>query len=109
MTAAQSCAMGDDKTPRAAWYSSINSLMRWASALVWPWLASGSLPPEDSIRMSDQRIPVAIFTDATCEIEMLSSLRLNRRLFTRLTRSGLTTMRVGNHRFPAVKRLAVKV
>jgi hypothetical protein len=40
---------------------------------------------------------------------MLSSLRLNRRLFTRLTRSGLTTMRVGNHRFPAVKRLALKV
>jgi hypothetical protein len=59
--------------------------------------------------MSDQRIPVAIFTDATWEIEMLSSLRLNRRLFTRLTRSGLTTMRVGNHRFPAVKRLALKV
>src|ERR1700675_358194 len=59
--------------------------------------------------MSDQKIPVEIFTDATWEIEMLSSLRLNRRLFTRLTRSGLTTMRVGNHRFPLVQRLALKV
>ena len=67
------------------------------------------MPPLDSIRMSDQRIPVEIFTDATWEIEMLSSLRLNRRRFTRLTRSGLTTMRVGNHRFPAVNRLALKV
>ncbi len=58
--------------------------------------------------MSDQRIPVEIFTEATWEIEMLSSLLPNRRRFTRLTRSGLTTMRVGNHRFPLVQRLAVK-
>ena len=69
----------------------------------------GSVPPVDSIRMSDQRIPVEIFTEATWEIEMLSSLLPNRRLFTRLTRSGLTTMRVGNHRFPLVQRLALKV
>ena len=48
--------------------------------------------------MSDQKIPVEIFTEATCEIEMLSSLLPNRRLLTRLTRSGLTTMRVGNHK-----------
>jgi len=54
-------------------------------------------------------IPVEIFTEATWEIEMLSSLLPNRRLFTRLTRSGLTTMRVGNHKFPLVQRLAVKV
>src|SRR5258708_12143944 len=59
--------------------------------------------------MSDQRTPVEIFTEATWEIEMLSSLLPNRRRFTRLTRSGLTTMRVGNHRFPLVQRLAVKV
>ena len=37
--------------------------------------------------MSDQKTPVEIFTDATCEIEMLSSLLPNRRLFTRLTRN----------------------
>src|SRR3989442_15472609 len=59
--------------------------------------------------MSDQKTPVEILTDATWEIEMLSSLLPNRRRFTRLTRSGLTTMRVGNHRFPLVQRLAVKV
>src|SRR5208282_30229 len=59
--------------------------------------------------MSDQKIPVEIFTEATWEIEMLSSLLPNRRRFTRLTRSGLTTMRVGNHKFPLVQRLAVKV
>src|SRR5208282_1500663 len=59
--------------------------------------------------MSDQTTPVEIFTEATWEVEMLSSLLPNRRFFTRLTRSGLTTMRVGNHRFPLVQRLAVKV
>src|SRR2546426_4322437 len=59
--------------------------------------------------MSDQKTPVEILTDATWEIEMLSSLLPNKRLFTRLTRSGLTTMRVGNHRFPLVQRLALKV
>ena len=59
--------------------------------------------------MSDQQIPVEIFTDATCRIAMLSSLLPNRRRFTRLTRSGLTTIRVGNHRFPRVQRLALKV
>ena len=59
--------------------------------------------------MSDQKTPVEIFTDATWEIEMLSSLLPNKRLLTRLTRSGLTTMRVGNHRFPLVQRLALKV
>src|ERR1035441_9528058 len=59
--------------------------------------------------MSDQTIPVEIFTEATWPIEMLSSLLPNRRRFTRLTRSGPTTMRVGNHRFPFVQRLAVKV
>src|ERR1700704_2616647 len=69
----------------------------------------GSVPPLDSITMSDQKTPVEIFTDATWEIEMLSSLLPNKRLFTRLTRSGPTTIRVGNHRFPLVQRLAVKV
>src|SRR5258706_8698083 len=69
----------------------------------------GSVPPLDSITMSDQKTPVEIFTDATCEIEILSSLLPNNRLFTRLTRSGPTTTHVGNHRFPLVQRLAVKV
>ena len=69
----------------------------------------GSVPPVDSIRISDHTIPVEIFTEATCEIEMLSSLLPNKRRFTRLTRSGPTTIRVGNQRFPFVQRLAVKV
>src|ERR1035437_6704044 len=59
--------------------------------------------------MSDHKIPVEIFTDATWEVEMLSSLLPNRRLFTRLTRSGLTTMRVGNQKVPLVQRLARKL
>ncbi len=83
--------------------------MRNASALRWPWLIIGSVPPVDSITMSDQKIPVEIFTEATWEIEMLSSLLPNKRFFTRLTRSGPTSMRVGNHRFPRVQRLALKV
>jgi|SRR5580658_8572837 hypothetical protein len=69
----------------------------------------GSVPPVDSITMSDQRIPVEIFTEATCEIEILSSLLPNRRRLTRLTRSVFTTMRVGKKRFPLVQRLALKV
>ncbi len=83
--------------------------MRNASALRWPWLIIGSVPPVDSITMSDQKIPIEIFTEATWEIEMLSSLLPNKRFFTRLTRSGPTSMRVGNHRFPRVQRLALKV
>ncbi len=59
--------------------------------------------------MSDQSTPVEIFTEATCEIEMLSSLLPNKRRFTRLTRSELTTMRVGKNRFPLVQRLALNV
>ena len=80
--------------------------MRTASALRWPWLVIGSMPPVDSMRMSDQKIPVEILTDATWPIEMLSSLLPNRRRFTRLTRNGLTTIRVGNQKFPLVQRLA---
>src|SRR5580698_461749 len=69
----------------------------------------GSVPPVDSITMSDQKIPVEIFTEATCEIEILSSLLPNRRRLTRLTRSAFTTMRVGKNRLPLVHRLALKV
>ena len=69
----------------------------------------GSVPPVDSITMSDHTIPVEIFTDATCEIEMLSSLRLNILLFTRLTRNEFMTIRVGKKKFPLVQRLALKL
>jgi hypothetical protein len=40
---------------------------------------------------------------------MLSSLLPTRRLFTRLTRNALTTIRVGNQKLPRVQRLAVKI
>src|SRR5215468_8223968 len=80
--------------------------MRIASALRWPWLVIGSVPPVDSIRMSDQKMPVEILTDATWEIEMLSSVLLNQCRFKRLTRREFTTIRVGNRKLPFVHRLA---
>src|SRR6185437_1820240 len=80
---------------RRAWNISISSRMRTASFLRWPWLVIGSAPPVESMRMSDQSTPVVICTDATCEIAILSSVLLNRCGFTRLTCSGVTTMRVG--------------
>src|SRR5713101_5838130 len=83
--------------------------MRSASRLLWPWLVIGSPPPVESILISDQMIPVWICTEATCEIAILSSVLLNHRGFTRLTCSGLTTMRVGKIRFPRVQRLAANV
>src|SRR6266700_5990493 len=46
----------------ADWYSSMICLMRWASLLRWPWLASGSAPPVDSISISDQNMPVLMWT-----------------------------------------------
>src|SRR5215470_4002208 len=83
--------------------------MRMASALRWPWLVMGSAPPVESMRISDQMMPVRICTDATCEMAMLSSVVPNSRGFTRLTCNGLTTMRVGKSRLPRVQRLALKV
>jgi hypothetical protein len=69
----------------------------------------GSAPPVESIRISDQIIPVLISTDATWEIAMLSSVAPNIRDFTRLTCSGVTTIRVGKMWLPRVQRLAEKV
>src|SRR5882757_10557268 len=68
----------------------------------------GSVPPVDSIRISDQNTPVEIWTEATFDMAMVSSLLPNQRDFTRLTRKGLTTRRVGKIKLPWVKRLAVK-
>lgn len=83
--------------------------MRWASALVWPWLVTGSVPLEDSMRMSAKTMPVEMWTEATLEMAMLSSLLPNQRDFTRLTRCELTTSLVGKRKLPLVQRLAVKV
>jgi len=41
----------------AAWNCSTRSRMRTASALRWPWLVIGSVPPVESMRISDQIIP----------------------------------------------------
>src|SRR5882724_10598123 len=83
--------------------------MRSASALRWPWLVIGAVPPEESMRISDQITPVEICTEATLPRAMLSSLLPNRRDLTRLTCCGVTMMRTGKNRLPLVQRLAVKV
>jgi len=83
--------------------------MRLASALRCPWLVIGSLPPVDSITISDQNTPVEMCTDATFEIGMLSSLLPNNFDLVRMTRCGLTTSLVGKKKFPWVHREAVKV
>src|SRR5579872_1793525 len=93
----------------AAWYDSTKSRMRCASALRCPWLVIGSVPPVDSIRISDQIIPLDMRTDATCAMAMLSSLLPTKRGFTLLTCNAFTTIRVGKRKFPLVQRLATKV
>src|ERR1700749_4003959 len=77
-----------------------------ASALLWPGLRIGLLPPLESMRISDQNIPVAICTEATFEIGILSSELPKSRGLMRNTRSGPTSMRVGKKKLPWVKRLA---
>ena len=65
------------------------------------------LPPVESIRMSDQSIPVLINTEATLVMGMLSSELPKNLGLIRKTRSGLTSMRVGNRKLPRVQRLAL--
>ncbi len=60
----------------------------------------GSVPPVDSMRISAHSTPVEICTDATFETGMLSSFLPNQRDFTRLTRIGLTMIRVGKMKLP---------
>src|SRR3984893_8519183 len=69
----------------------------------------GSVSPVDSITISAQKTPVEMWTEAIFEMAMLSSLLPNIRDFTRLTRCGLTTRRVGKKKLPCVQRLAEKV
>src|SRR5207302_10416821 len=79
-----------------------------ASALLWPWLRIGLLPPVESMRMSDQSIPVLINTEATLVMGMLSSELPKNLGLIRNTRSGLTSIRMGKSRLPRVQRLALK-
>ena len=67
----------------------------------------GSVPLKDSMRMSAKTMPVEMWTEATLEMAMLSSLLPNQRDFTRLTRCELITSRVGKRKLPLVQRLAV--
>src|ERR1051326_7643347 len=78
-----------------------------ASALLWPWLRMGLLPPVESIRMSDQSIPVLINTEATLVMGMLSSELPKNLGLIRRTRSGPTSIHVGKRRLPRVQRLAL--
>ena len=52
--------------------------------------------------------PVRILTDATWEIETLSSFEPMKRGLMRDTRCGVTSILSGNKKFPAVQRLALK-
>src|ERR1700753_1402769 len=79
-----------------------------ASRLLWPWLRIGLLAPLESIRMFDQKTPVAICTDATLEMGILSSDRPKNLGLMRNTRSGPTSICVGKKKLPCVKRLALK-
>src|ERR1700681_1596122 len=83
--------------------------MRCASALRWPWLVMGSVPPGDLMTISDQKTPVVMWTDAIFNIAMVSSLLPSKRDLTRATRCGLIARRVGKKKLPCVQRLAVKV
>ena len=83
--------------------------MRCASFFRCPWLVMGSVPPVDSITISDQTTPVLMCTDAIFDIAMLSSLLPNQRDLTRDTRCGLITSFVGNKKFPCVHRDALNV
>lgn len=58
--------------------------------------------------MVAQMSPVRMLTEATWEIEMLSSLEPMRCGLMRDTRWGVTSIRNGNQKFPAVQRLALK-
>src|ERR1019366_8863128 len=69
----------------------------------------GSVPPVDSMRISDHSTPVEMCTEAIFEMAMLSSLLPNHRPFKRLTRRGLTISVVGKRKLPLVQRLAEKV
>jgi hypothetical protein len=67
----------------------------------------GLLPPVESMRMSDQSMPVLINTEATLVMGMLSSELPKNLGLIRNTRSGPTSMRVGKSRLPRVQRLAL--
>src|ERR1700687_936119 len=69
----------------------------------------GSVPPVDSMTISDQNTPVEIWTDAIFDMAILSSLLPNIRDLTRLTRCGLMASLVGKKKLPWVHRDAVKV
>src|SRR5579859_5494812 len=80
-----------------------------ASLLLWPWLRMGLLPPVESMRMSDQKTPVLICTDATLLMGILSSALPKNRGLVRSTRSGPTSIRVGKRKLPRVQRLALNI
>jgi uncharacterized membrane protein YjfL (UPF0719 family) len=59
--------------------------------------------------MSDQMIPVLTWTDATLVMLMLISSLLNHERLRRMTAWSVTSMTVGNRKFPRVHRLALNV
>jgi hypothetical protein len=95
--------------PASELCASTNSRIRRASAFRWPWLFIGSLPPDDSIRMSAQIKPVVICTEATFGNTMLISSTRNHDRFRRKIALSVTSITVGNNRLPCVHRLALKI
>ena len=65
-----------------------------------------SLPPEDSIKISDHRMPVLMWTEATLWMLMLISSTLNQERLRRITAFSVTSMRVAKSKLPFVHRLA---
>ena len=59
--------------------------------------------------MSDHRMPVLMWTDATLVMLMLISSRLNQERLCRMTALSVTSITVGNRKFPRVHRLALNV
>ncbi len=69
----------------------------------------GSVPPVDSITISDQIIPVEIFTEATCEIRNTFFIAAKQTLLHTADTQGTDHNIVGNQKFPFVHRLARKI
>ena len=61
------------------------------------------------MRISDQTRPVLMWTEATLVMLMLISSWLNHERLRRITALSVTSMEVGNRRFPRVQRLARKI
>ncbi len=61
------------------------------------------------MRMSENIMPVLMWTEATLKMLMLISSTLNQERLRLMTDLSVTSMRVGNRKLPFVQRLALKI